>query len=171
MASCRAMQEKLTAWVDGELSPRWDARLRQHVAVCTACAAAAAAIRAAVAWQRRCLPEVVRPVGLDPALLRGRLRQALAAEPDVPDRSWVWLLRPLAIGGAAVAVATAVLFFVAGGPGAVLIPLGVESPPAAVAREPDLFKDYQLIQHLDALENFDTVESIPLDDDQGAHRG
>ena len=65
MASCRAMQEKLTAWVDGELSPRWDARLRQHVAVCTACAAAAAAIRAAVAWQRRCLPEVVRPTRLE----------------------------------------------------------------------------------------------------------
>ena len=73
----------------------------------------------------------------------------------------------MVLASSAVAAAAVILALVfAGGPAAVLVPLGVESPPVAVKANPELFKDYPLIQHLDALENFDTVQSVPLDDDQ-----
>ena len=51
------------------------------------------------------------------------------------------------------------------------MPLGLESPPPAVVQHTELFKDYPLIERLDVLEHFDTVESVPLDDESAAQRG
>jgi hypothetical protein len=53
----------------------------------------------------------------------------------------------------------------------VFISVGIESPPTAVVREPDLYTDYPLIQQLDALEHFDTVQSVPLDDEPASQNG
>jgi hypothetical protein len=104
--------------------------------------------------------------------LRFKLRSALAAEPNPAVRAWMPLFRPIAVAGAAAMVgAILLLLSVVGGPTAVLVPLGVESPPVAVTREPELFENYRLIQQLDVLENFDTVESEPLDDDQTYQQG
>src|SRR5262249_9845294 len=104
------------------------------------------------------------------ARLRGRLEES----PEPPAwverlRTWVW--RPIAVASAAAAMAMVALMVMAGGPTAVLIPIGAQSPPAGVRNQPGLFKDYTLIQQLDALENFDTVESEPLDDDQASRNG
>jgi anti-sigma factor RsiW len=170
MPSCRSVRANLTAWIDGELSSRWEARVRRHLNGCEACVAEAENTRAAIESQRRWLGQAVALADFDPEPLRVRLRLAVAREPQ-PAPGWLWPLRPLALAGAAVAAAIALAVFIAGGPKAVLIPLGVEPPPPVVATETDLFKDYVLIQHLDALENFDTVESVPLDDDQTTHRG
>jgi hypothetical protein len=57
------------------------------------------------------------------------------------------------------------------GPQMVLMPLGLESPPPAVAQHTGLFKDYPLIERLDVLEHFDTVESVPLDDEGASRHG
>lgn len=171
MPSCRSVRENLTAWVDGELSPRSAMRVQRHLAACSVCAAEADEMRTAIEWQRRCLPQAVMVAEFDPQPLQARLRRALAAEPEPRPMWWARLFQPVAVAGAVVAAAVALIVLMAGGPRAVLIPLGVQSPPPAVARETDLFKDYQLIQRLDALENFDTVESVPLDDDQAPYRG
>jgi hypothetical protein len=103
--------------------------------------------------------------------LHAKLQRALAAEADGRASAWSSLFRPLAIAGAVVTAVVVLFFSVMGGPKAVLIPLGVEPPPVAVTSDPDLFENYQVIQHLDALENFDNVESVPLDDDQPVHQG
>jgi hypothetical protein len=177
MPPCQSIREDLTAWIDGTLPSRRDERIRRHVAACTDCAAEAERLRAAIEWQQRTLPRVLALHDFDAQPLQERLQQAMALERHTEWEVSGWflavrfgLLRPFAVAGAAVTAVLLLLFFL-GGPSAVLIPLGIESPPPAVARQPDLFKDYSLIQHLDALEYFDTVESTPLDDDQSTHNG
>lgn len=171
MASCWVVEKSLTAWIDGALPRRKAARIERHLAACTRCSAEAEGLRAAIRWQRQILPRVATLAAFDPGPLRVKLQRALAAEPDRRASAWNWLFHPLAIAGAVVTAGVVLFFSVMGGPKAVLIPLGVESPPVAVTREPDLFENYQLIQHLDALENFDNVESVPLDDNQTVHEG
>ncbi len=171
MTSCQAVEQDLVAWCDGELSERQARRITEHVSACAACAGEAERTRSAIAWQKRALVDITAAT-VDTQALQTKLRRALAAEPDARMPWWGWFLRPVAVAGAcAVALVVVVFFSVVGGPKAVLIPLGVEPPPVAVSSEPELFENYQLIQHLDALENFDTVESVPLDEDQTLHEG
>jgi anti-sigma factor RsiW len=171
MSSCRAVQENLTAWVDGELSPRWTERVREHVTRCADCAAELESLRASIALQRSTLPRLTAATAVDVAGLQVRLRRAVAAA-DAPRRSvWSWILRPVVLAPALALLAVLALLTAAGDPADLLVPLGVKSPPPAVKRAPELFKDYTLIQHLDALEHFDTVESEPLDDEHDAQTG
>ncbi len=171
MANCRAVRRELTAWCDGELSRRRAERITHHLAACAACAAEAESLRAAIGWQRQALPQIMAAGELDVVPLHAQLRRALAADREPRSQPWAWLFRPVAIAGAFAIVAIVVSLSLLGGPRAVLIPLGVESPPVAVTNEPELFENYQLIQQLDAMENFDTVESVPLDDDQALQEG
>jgi anti-sigma factor RsiW len=171
MMKCRAVKGDLTAWCDGELSPRRAERIERHLAECTRCSAEAASLSAAIQWQRQALPRAAALADCEFGALRASLKRSLAAETAPRAPFWLGLFRPVAVAAAAAVVGVIVLFSFMGGPSAVLIPLGVEAPPVAVRSEPELFENYQLIQHLDALENFDTVESIPLDDDQAPHAG
>lgn len=171
MANCRAVKRDLTAWCDGELSRRWAERIEQHLAECAVCSAEAESLSAAIRWQHQALSRVTAVADYEFGGLEAKLRRALAAEREVPAPFWSWPFRPVAIALAAAMIGVIMLFSIMGGPNAVLIPLGIESPPVAVSSEPELFENYQLIQHLDALENFDTVESVPLDDDRTLHAG
>jgi anti-sigma factor RsiW len=171
MASCWVVRRNLTAWVDGELPRRKAEGLERHLTGCAACSAEAEGLRAAIRWQRQILPRVATAAEYDSGPLHAKLQRALAAEADGRASAWRWLFRPVAIAGAVVTAVVVLFFSVMGGPKAVLIPLGVEPPPVAVTSDPDLFENYQVIQHLDALENFDNVESVPLDDDQPVHQG
>lgn len=171
MPGCQAVQENLTAWIDGELSPRRRAGVRRHLEGCAACAAEVRSLQSTIEVHRRTLAQAVVVDGLDPYPLWVRLQRARAAESDERTRNWNWVLRPVAVGGAALAMLTVVLVAAAGGPEAVLVPLGVQAPPPAVKRKPDLFKDYRIIQQLDFLEHFDTVESMPLDEEEQSVHG
>jgi anti-sigma factor RsiW len=171
MASCGAVQENLTAWIDGELSPRWTARVREHVDACADCAAEAANLRASIMLQCRVLPRLNAGEAVDAARLHARLQRAVAAAAAPRPSLWQWIFRPLVLAPALALLLVLALFTAAGGPTDVLAPLGVAPPPPAVRRAPGLFKDYSMIQHLDALENFDTVEAEPLDDDPDAQTG
>ena len=171
MTSCGAVRENLTAWIDGELSPRWTERVREHITGCADCAAEAKNLRASITLQRRVLTHLTAVGDVDAAALHARLRRAVAAEAEPRRSVWSWILRPLVLAPALALLAVLVLFTAAGGPTDVLAPLGVAPPPPAVKRAPGLFKDYTLIQHLDELEHFDTVESEPLDDEQDAKTG
>ena len=171
MASCRRVQEDLTAWLDGELSLSRAADVSQHVGACAACRADAESLRASIAVQRTALRRLAAVGDVDTAALRAQLRRALAAESATRQPMWRWVLRPAVLAPALAVLAVLLLFTAAGGPTDVLAPLGVAPPPPAVTRAPELFKDYTLIQHLDALQHFDTVESEPLDDEQGAQTG
>ncbi len=171
MVSCRRVNADLVAWCDGELSPERAKRIADHLSICAACAREAQHTRAAIEWQKTALTDITAVEQFDTQALQMKLRRALASDPEPPLPWWAWLTRPVALAGAVALVAVVVFFSVVGGPKAVLIPLGVEPPPVAVSSEPELFENYQLIQHLDALENFDTVESVPLDEDQTLHEG
>jgi anti-sigma factor RsiW len=171
MMNCRVVKGDLSAWCDGELSRRRAKRIEQHLAGCSACAAEAQSVAAAIRWQGQALPRITAVADYEFSALQARLRRALADEPVPQAPFWSWFFRPVAIAAAAAMFAVVMLFSIMGGPKAVLIPLGVESPPVAVSSQPELFEDYQLIQRLDALENFDTVESVPLDDDRALHAG
>ena len=171
MASCRVVRKNLTAWIDQELSPRWKQRIDRHLAACADCTAEAQRLRVTIDQHRIVLPRALAADDVALDSLRMRLQRALAAEDQQPAPVWRWPLRPLAIASAAALAVAMVLLLFAGGPKAVLIPLGVQPPPPAVRHAPELFKDYQLIKDLDALENFDTVESVPLDDEQSPQRG
>jgi anti-sigma factor RsiW len=168
MISCQSIQEDLTAWIDGELSAGRADVVRQHVTECTTCRDEAESLRVAIKWHRQALVHAIALDDFDPTPLRWRLDRAVRRE---EERGWRWVWRPVAFAGAALAAAAGILIAIAGGPGAVLIPIGLESPPVAVRQEPDLFENYPLIQRLDLLEHFDTVESVPIEDEQGTENG
>ncbi len=141
-------------------------------------------MRAAIQGQRRLLPRLAAAPDLDSGALWTALQEELAsaAQSPPPERrpwlrwwetleGWEWLWRPVAVVGGAVAVVLVAALALLGGPQKVLVPLGVAPPPPAVSRSPEFFKDYSLIQHLDALENFDTVNAEPLDDAQASEQG
>jgi anti-sigma factor RsiW len=176
MLGCHNVSEDLTAWLDGQLPRRQHERIRLHITQCARCAAEVNSLGAAIAWQQHALPAVSALDGVDTSALKVKLRYSMAKEADggVPvwglHRVWTSMWGRLALAGAAAAV-VAIVFLLAGGPGMVLMPLGLESPPPAVARQTELFKEYPLIERLDVLEHFDTVESVPLDDDSASKRG
>jgi anti-sigma factor RsiW len=175
MSACQDVSQDLTAWIDGELPERDCDLIREHLAACADCSAEAASLRRAIAWQQGALRAVTSLHGIVTSGLKVQLQRALA-EAETGTPLWQW--RPawssawgrVALAGAALSFAVAVLLL-AGGPGMVLMPLGLESPPAAVVQHTELFKDYPLIERLDVLEHFDTVESMPLDDESAAQRG
>jgi len=171
MTRCGPVRENLTAWLDGEASPRWTERIRAHIAGCADCAAETESLRASIALQRRVLVRVTAVDDVNAAALHARLRRAVAAAAEPRQSVWSRIFRPLVLAPAVAVLAVLVLFTAAGGPTDVLAPLGVAPPPLAVKRAPGLFKDYTLIQHLDELQHFDTVESEPLDDEQDAQTG
>jgi len=176
MPSCPEFSEDLTAWIDEELPKRRHEQVRQHLAACAQCRAEADDLGVTIAWQRDALQAVAALDGVDGSELWGGVRRGLAAEVDTDKLEWnlhaVWasMWGRLALAGAAISIAAVVLVLV-GGPAMVLIPLGLESPPPAVAQHTDLFKDYPLIERLDVLEHLDTVESVPLDDERASQRG
>jgi anti-sigma factor RsiW len=176
MAGCNDFSEDLTAWIDGELPPSRRDHIRRHLAGCRHCSAEMESLHSVIAWHRHALGALTTAAGVDTMALRTRLRHAMAAEVDAGTLEWRWrdvwtsMWARLALAGAAVSVAVAVLLL-AGGPGMVLIPLGLEAPPPAVVQHTELFKDYPMIERLDVLEHFDTVESLPLDDEGAAQRG
>ena len=175
MRGCHDISQDLTAWIEGELAQRRCEHIREHLTACAPCSAEAASLRVAIAWQQRALRKVTSLDGVATVALRAQLQRALA---EAEKRTPLWQWRPgwssiwgrLALAGAALSFAVVVLLL-AGGPGMVLMPLGLESPPAAVVQHTELFKDYPLIERLDVLEHFDTVESMPLDDESAAQRG
>ena len=176
MPGCNDFSEDLTAWIEGQL-PSWQReRIREHLTHCAPCAAEADSLRVAVAWQQQALRTVAALDAIDAMALKARLRRDLAA--DVDDVAPMWSLRRvwesmwgrLMLAGTAASVAALGVLWVVG-PGMVLMPIGLESPPPAVAQHTELFKDYPLIEQLDVLEHFDTVETVPLDDEGASQRG
>lgn len=175
MPGCHNVSQDLTAWIEGELPERRYDHIREHLSGCARCSAEADSLRTAIAWQARALRAVTSLDGIAAVPSRARLQRALAAEAEKRTPLWGGLAWSptwgrLALAGAALSFA-AVVLLLAGGPGMVLMPLGLESPPAAVAQHTELFKDYPLIERLDVLEHFDTVESMPLDDESAAQSG
>lgn len=179
MPRCRTVRENLTAWVDGELSDRWQQRIDSHLRRCSVCEHDARALQHSVDQQRLLLRQVMATPTSDVHALLGGVRQAIAAGSmsDAVPASWAgprarhWFLRPLPLALAAAMVLTITLTEMAGGPDDVLVPLGVKAPPVAVTKKPAMFRDYAIIEQLEVLENFDTVVIEPLDDSQAFERG
>jgi hypothetical protein len=133
--------ERLSAFVDGDLPGSELGQVRQHVEACQECALRAEELRA-LARAARTLDVPEAPPTLWPAIAG-----ALAREDDrsvARERRWDrWLsLRPLGIGALAGAAAAAAIVFVAGGPrghaGDPGAPRVAEAVPvaAAPARDP-----------------------------------
>lgn len=160
---CRSVQKEFTAFIDGELSPRQTARVQAHLGVCTDCPAEMGRIKRVVDIERDALLSPVPELSLG---FETRLRQRLVEVESEGAPSW-WYARwwkPLLVSGVAL-IAVLIAAAPLGGPSAVLVPLGIQAPPAKVAKEPDLFKDYEIIERLDELEHFDTVDTVPLEED------
>jgi Putative zinc-finger len=176
MTSCHEIGEDLTAWIEDQLPTRRRERVRAHLSACAPCAAEADSLRTAIAWQQRALRAVSVLDNIDAAAMKAGLRRGLAAEAAEVAAAWtvrdVWasMWGRLALAGVTVSLVVLVVLL-AIGPGMVLMPLGLESPPQAVAQHTEFFKDYPLIEQLDVLEHFDTVESVPLDDGEARKRG
>jgi len=160
---CAQARRQMTAFVDGALQPRRAARLRAHLHGCPSCQADLEEIEMTVAVQRAALEAPLPELSPEFEAQLGE-RLAELGESDVRSSWAAWAWKPALVGGLA---AAAVLLAAAplGGPSAVLVPLGIAPPPPKVAREPELFRDYAIIEHLDELENFDTVQAIPLEDE------
>jgi anti-sigma factor RsiW len=167
---CRLVKPKLTALADGELSG-WSERLtRSHLRKCTPCRAEVAALRAAIVQQTQALRalQAAQP-SLDSQLWQD-LRRALTASRSEDSTLWTWL-RPVALAASVTIASLVGLVSAAGGPQAVLVPLGIQPPPPPVSRAPQLFQEYPLIEKLELLEHFETVDRIRLEEDGESQSG
>jgi len=171
MTRCAAIQEDLTAWVDGELSEQQIRVVGDHLGQCGTCADLARQLRAAVPAQRQTLTCVVAIADLDRAELWRRTRSLLVNDVEAPRPRWAWWPRRFALAGLATAAAVGVFVALNNTPQPAPVMVDLGTPPVEVVERPDLFKDYPLIEQLDALENFDTVEAVPLDDDTPSQNG
>jgi len=152
---CWRVRRDLTALADGELSARRSAAIRGHVEQCDDCRAVWEETERAVQLQRQLVPGVfaVRDLAVDPMLREVRLR--LDDDGSGPAKWWFW--HPALITAAA--VLSVVMVSVLGLFNPLLVAVGLEEPPEQVAQQPELFRDYPLFEHLEALENFDTLQS------------
>lgn len=158
---CWLARRHLVAWIDGELPPDPARRIEQHVVGCADCRALATQLSAAIDRQRLLLQSVREPATVDLDAAWATLWRA-AADPPAAPRPPLW--QPVFAGALAGALGVLLAALVSGRPRTVLVPLGIEAPPHPVAQQPQLYRDYPILEQLDALEHFDTVESVPLDD-------
>ncbi len=152
--SCWWTRRQLTALIDGELPAGRAERVRAHLGRCDRCAAERAASQNSVAEQRRWLAAAAagEVVSVDRMFAAMRRQIAEKAEPE-PRRARLGLVGA-ALAGVLLVLAAARFSRPA------LIAFGLEQPPKAVVEKPELFLDYSLFEHLDALEHFDTVEKV-----------
>lgn len=173
---CIAIRSQLTALADGEL-PRWRSwQVQRHVRSCDGCRHEADSIKSAVRVQAAWLSSAPTLPAGDLDHIRRQLRVAIAAgAQDEEHRSSTGAaarrfgLQPLAATAAVGLLALSLVSWAYGGPMNLLATIGWIQPPSAVATKTELFRDYPLIQNLDALENFDNVNDIPLEEETSSN--
>ena len=155
---CSAVQPMLVAWIDGGLTGRSARQVAAHLQHCRACASEAQTLRTTIAAQREMLQSRLSAETVDVDRLWQQFSRRARTVEHRPARrefaSWLW--RP----ALAFAVASGLLWVGSTafeGPAAILISVGVKAPPPKLTQQPDLFKDYAIIQELDVLEHFDTA--------------
>jgi anti-sigma factor RsiW len=170
MTRCDSISDSLTAWIDGELSSPEEREVALHVADCSSCAQQADRLREAIDWQTQSLPGRLLEDPVDVGVLRMGMQRRLSAlrEQDEPtsSRTWAWLIRPLAMASAGLALASILMFWRAAEPESLLVSLGVEEPPADLATRPEMFKYLEVIENLEALEHFEAVQAVRLEDER-----
>jgi anti-sigma factor RsiW len=167
---CDSISDSLTAWIDGELAASDERVVARHVADCSSCADEVQRLRQTIRWQTETLPTRLLESPVDVAALRMGVRRQLNAarrpQEQPAPRAWTWLLRPLAVASAGLAVALVVVVWRATQPEPLLVSLGVEAPPPAVATVPDKFQYLEVIENLEALEHFEAVQAVRLEDER-----
>ena len=169
MSRCDRVRSHLTALADDEVRGWQKWRLQRHLRRCSSCPKDLLATKRSIEQQSAVLKNLLETTSVDVDSLRRRARLEIAREAvqaPSPFPQWRHSLRPLLAGCAALGLIVLSLSWTVGGPEDVLITLGVVEPPKSLARKTELFYDYTLIEKLDALENFDSVNSVPLEGEQ-----
>jgi len=156
---CGWIHDELTAYADGELHGWRALWVRRHLSRCATCANEAAAIAASVAAQRRVLQSLISAdVASDRIFDSVRRDIRVARHVESEERQWAWIpARRLVLAAAAACVIVGVLYTRSLDP--LLMVVGLETPPKIVVEKPDLFIDYPLFEHLDAIESLDNPDS------------
>lgn len=164
MSGCSPIRERLTAWLDQETSAVENREIEAHLDSCPDCSAEARVLRRAIAWQKRELAVALldAPVDID-ALRAGMRRQILALRTAEKRSRRRRLFRPVAL-----AVAAAVLLILWSAPQSepLLVSIGIEPPPAEVARRTDKYRYLEVIENLELLEHLDALQTLPAEDDR-----
>lgn len=166
---------ELTALADGELRGLVRLRLLGHLFACRPCAERLLSLRAAAAEQKCALR---LPEAVDTERLLAETRRSIAAlgeprrvpQPAVAPAPAYWG-RAAVAGAAALALVLAIaagLVLQTGGVRPALVALGIETPPRQLVRNAEMFRDYEIIRELEALEYFESVAETPLEDDRAA---
>lgn len=92
---CSWTQERIEAYIDGELTPAEQTRLEAHAATCAACAAELEDARRLVGALRT-LPSLTCPDAVSQAL-QTRIRQACRQRLHVAVRRWGWAYAAAAV--------------------------------------------------------------------------
>jgi anti-sigma factor RsiW len=165
--SCRSIEADLTAYVDGELAGWRAAWIRRHLNRCSVCAGQVRSIERSVAVQRRLLAAYAGAQRVDADEIWGRMRHRLK-EPLIagaPRQRLRWAPSTRLVLAAATACAVAAVFL-----SRVLDPwliaVGIEDPPRVLAEKPELFLEYRLFEHLEAIERID----LPEKEERGRRR-
>lgn len=157
---CRWIQRDLTALIDEELSPSRAQRVRRHVVGCEACRNRLAALERVVHQQSELLPLLGAAVQAPTEEMLRRVRAGIRPEQEVRR----WWLSPQFV--AAVAASIVAVFGLLRISQPFLMAVGLEDPPEIVVENPELFRDYSLFEHLDAIERLG-VGSAPASDSRG----
>jgi anti-sigma factor RsiW len=98
MMTCRRIRKKLSAFLDGEVSPEEAGRIEQHLAICPACGTEASALTATYELLERC-PQALR-TGLRPVcqVPGARCQAGIRRGPFPGLRPGTWHLAPILAG-------------------------------------------------------------------------
>lgn len=160
----RHPETELIAFVRGELvGPAYD-RVARHLDACPPCRAARDDVREALEELRSSMPE---PPALHRARYRAELRQKLEARlaRAGAHRWWYWPV-PLALSAG---LASVLLFLAVHGGLRPADRAEVTALDAAIAPKLELLRNYQVVERLDLLEDFDILRS--LDSSAGRREG
>lgn len=157
MWNWRHPEERLIAYLKGELAEREHRRVADHLAACPECARA-------VEDFRKILQDLATSAPKPPAIhwgtYRAELRRKLEAQRQ-PAGGWQWFRRPIPVAlGAAVAGAL-LIFALQSGDYRPAVPGDLALlEESAVARKLDLLRQYSMLERLDLLEDLDVIRNL-----------
>lgn len=150
-------EAELIAYLQGELAPRDQQRVLDHLATCAACTKAALDFQTILRDLRHSVPG---PPEIHWGAYRAELREKLRAR-RAPASGWQWLRRPVPLALSAAAAGLLLFFVFQSGtyPPAVTGDLALLEQVPVVSRL-DLLRQYSMLERLDLWEDLDVVRHL-----------
>ncbi len=161
--NCKEIQSMLAPFMAGELSGDQARSVRQHLACCLPCRSGLKA--ADLIEVLPALDDSIEPSVDFAARFEARLRQLRQAAADKREQGWLQKIaawgRPRQLAAAGALALLIAIGVYSRRPAAVDLELFAPENDLRIAEKLPLLEDMAVINHLDLLEDFETIENLP----------